>query len=197
MSDIAYWCLACPETFPTSEAANRHHENTGHFQTHRKPPVTVWPLKPVVEAHETTKTDWHRRWLDTAAHFGSWSKDPSTKVGAVLVRQGQIVSSGYNGFPRGVADSEERLNDKATKYQWTVHAEMNCLLQAALHGHSTKGCALYTTFPPCSRCAGPIIQAGITVVFFPASVMTHDGWTQEFDTAKEMLDEAGIPIIPV
>jgi len=77
---------------------------------------------------------WQIRYLRLAQHISEWSKDPSTKVGAVAVGQhGQILSQGYNGFPRGVTDLEDRLEVRDSKYLYTIHAEMNCVF----NDHST------------------------------------------------------------
>jgi dCMP deaminase len=110
--------------------------------------------------------DWDRRFLSLAAHIAGWSKDPSTKCGAVIVRPNRtIVSLGYNGFPRGLYDDPEMLNNREEKYKRVVHAEMNALLHA---GASTEGCTLYTwPFPPCCKCATCVIQMGLTRVVAP------------------------------
>ena len=104
--------------------------------------------------------NWDKRFLELAKLVGSWSKDPSTQVGAVIVdKDKRIVSIGFNGFPKGVEDSEKRLVDREQKYDIIIHAEANALMFA---GKSVEGCTLYTwPFQPCSRCAGLIIQSGI------------------------------------
>ena len=85
-------------------------------------------------------TDWDARYLDLAENVSSWSKDPSRKIGAVAVgSKGQILSQGYNGFPRGIDDSIERYNDKETKYRYVVHAEMNVVYNATYNGISLDG----------------------------------------------------------
>ena len=109
---------------------------------------------------------WDRRFLETAEHFASWSKDPSTRVGAVIVRPDRTIASiGYNGFSRGVEDDASRYGDREFKYDAIVHGEMNAILAAREPLH---GCTLYTfPLPPCSRCAAMIIQAGIARVVSP------------------------------
>ena len=83
---------------------------------------------------------WIKRYMMLAAQVSSWSKDPSTKVGAVIVGdKGQIISQGYNGFPRGVKDSSTRYNDRPLKYKLVVHAEMIAILNALYNGASVKG----------------------------------------------------------
>lgn len=101
---------------------------------------------------------WHRRFLEMSALVSAWSKDPSTKVGAVIVDQKRrVVGVGYNGFGRNVRDDGGRLECRDIKYEMTVHAEANALLNSA----RTEGCTIYLTHPPCARCSALLIQAGI------------------------------------
>ena len=103
--------------------------------------------------------------LGMARHVAKLSKDPSTKVGAVIFDpKRRIVSAGYNGFARGVEDTEARLNDRDTKYRLVLHAEKNALLFAT---GSTHGCTLVVTHPCCAQCAALIIQAGVRYVMWP------------------------------
>lgn len=104
---------------------------------------------------------WSRRFLTLARTIASWSKDPSTKVGAVAVGDGrQILCEGYNGLPRGVGDNSDRM-ERPAKYLWTVHAEANLVAHAAAHGVSLRGATVYVTHNPCAQCAALLIQAGI------------------------------------
>lgn len=110
---------------------------------------------------------WDERFLSMAQLISKWSKDPRTKVGAVIVRPDRTVASlGYNGFPRGIEDHNHRLDDPETKNSLVVHAEMNAILHSS---ESLKGYTIYCwvpTFysPTCDRCAASIIQAGIVRV---------------------------------
>jgi dCMP deaminase len=132
---------------------------------------------------------WTRRWIELAKHVAGWSKDPSTKVGAVIVgtRPGQIAV-GYNGFPRGVADTEERLNDRSTKYKLIQHAERNALDNATF---DLFGATLVVTKAPCSECAKSIIQKGIVRVVCPPT-MPDDRWVEEANLAAEIMQEVDI-----
>lgn len=134
---------------------------------------------------------WDIRFLELAKLIGSWSKDPSTKVGAVIVDQNnRIISTGYNGFPKNVEDTQERLVDREQKYDIIVHAEANALIFAKT---SLEGCTLYTwPFQPCSRCAGLIIQSGITRVV--SVVQSDDRWKKNFELARELFEESGITL---
>lgn len=137
------------------------------------------------------KWKWDSRFLDIAVLVASWSKDPSTKVGAVVVKDREIKSTGYNGFPKGIEDSDERLHDRETKYKYVVHAERNALIQA---GKECEGATLYIAgLPPCSECAKQIIQAGIETVKV-GDIDRPERWESDMCLAQNMLAEAGIPI---
>lgn len=133
---------------------------------------------------------WDGRLLRLAAEIATWSKDPSTKVGCVVVGPDREVrSTGYNGLPRDVEDRSERM-ERPTKYLWTSHAEENAVAQAARIGVSLKGCTAYTTHCPCSRCARMLLQAGVArVVVGPGTTSMP---TEEFAVARRMFAEAGI-----
>lgn len=134
---------------------------------------------------------WDIRFLELAKLVGSWSKDPSTKVGAVIVDQNnRIISTGYNGFPKNVEDTQERLVDREQKYDIIVHAEANALIFAKT---PLEGCTLYTwPFQPCSRCAGLIIQSGINRVV--SVVQQEDRWKKNFMIASQLFNESNITV---
>jgi dCMP deaminase len=138
--------------------------------------------------------DWDRWFLGLAQYVSTASKDPSTKVGAVIVDQKRrVVSVGYNGFARGVSDSQERYADRQTKYKMVVHAERNAILFA---GRSLEYCTLYTwPFCPCSVCAAMVIQAGITRVVAPmASPELLQRWGEDMDLSRVMFHEAVVKV---
>ena len=135
---------------------------------------------------------WDIRFMRMAHEVASWSKDPSTKVGCVLVKDRKIISMGYNGFPRLIEDDLNRLIDREVKYEMTVHAEQNAVITAALHGISTAGSTAYVTFSPCSRCAAVLINSGISTVVVSAADVIPDRWLENFRLAAELLNEAGI-----
>lgn len=113
------------------------------------------------EAKRTLK--WDHRFLRMAREIATWSKDPSTQVGAVIVHEDKtIVSLGYNGFPRGIEDSVVRLRDRTQKMSLIIHAEMNALLNSTA---SISGCWVYVwPLPPCADCAKHLVQAGVARV---------------------------------
>lgn len=131
---------------------------------------------------------WHQRFLDLAEHVAEWSKDPSTKVGAVIVRPNRtVLSLGYNGLPRGIKDDLTLLQDRDYKYPRTVHAEMNAILSSP---ERPAGCTLYVwPMPPCGPCAGSIIQAGIVEVWAP---WPQERWRESCCVGLSILTEAGI-----
>ena len=137
---------------------------------------------------------WDHRFLALAKHISNWSKDPSTQVGAVIThtRSKRVVSMGFNGFPAGVEDTRERLDDRGTKYEMVVHAEQNALMFA---GDRAEGCTLYVhPLPPCARCAVMIIQAGIKRVICDQPDFDHERWGEQAKTADAMFREAGLEV---
>jgi len=138
---------------------------------------------------------WDGRFIDLAKHISEWSKDPSTKVGCVVVGEDREVrSTGFNGFPRGIEDTAERLNDRDQKYPMICHAEENAIMHAARIGISLKGCTAYVTWPPCSRCARSLIQAGVREVVYPADSEIPERWEEDFEISNRMMSEAGVRI---
>lgn len=129
-------------------------------------------------------SNWDKRFLGLAEYIATWSKDPSTKVGAVIVRPDFTVASvGYNGFPRGMSDKSSLYEDREVKLSRIVHAEMNAILHAR---EPLKGYTLYTSpVLTCDRCAVHVIQSGIGRVVAPvASEGLSERWGEMFKKAK-------------
>lgn len=139
-------------------------------------------------------TKWNNRYIQLAKQVASWSKDPSRKIGAVAVgSKGQILSQGYNGFPRGIADTDYRLTDREEKYKYVVHAEMNVIYNASHSGVSLDSSDLYVYgLPVCSECAKGIIQVGVKRVFVLYEEALPQIWSQSWERTKNMFDEAGV-----
>ena len=138
---------------------------------------------------------WDQRFLELAKHISGWSKDPSTKVGCVVVGEDrEIRSTGFNGFPRGIKDDDERLLNREQKYPLICHAEENAIMHAARIGLSLKGCTAFVTWPPCTRCARSLIQAGVIEVVYPNECEVPERWLEDFDTSTQMMNEAGLRI---
>jgi dCMP deaminase len=143
---------------------------------------------------------WDSRFFDLARNVSTWSKDPSRKIGAVAINPEKktILSTGYNGFPRGIDDSEERLNDRPTKYKLISHAEMNLIYNATYTGTCLDGADIYTVgLPVCSECAKGIIQVGIKRVFMELPTDMPQNWIESGREANAMFAEAGVKVIMV
>jgi dCMP deaminase len=136
--------------------------------------------------------DWDQRFLALAQHVAQWSKDPSTKVGAVIVDpERRIVSLGYNGFARGVLDTVARYADRDEKLRMVVHADANALLFAR---GPIRGCTLYTwPMLPCAQCAALAINAGIVRVVAPHATPAQTGrWGDSLAATVTMFREADV-----
>ena len=146
---------------------------------------------------KTNTEKWHKRFLSMAKEVASWSKDPSTQVGAIAVDDNRrILSQGYNGFPRGMADSWWRYKDREQKYKYIVHAEMNLIYNASYNGVTLNGSTIYVTgLPVCSECAKGLIQVGakkIVIGLFTPFDEQPDTWKKSWDTTRGMFEEVGI-----
>jgi len=142
-------------------------------------------------------TRWENRWIACAAENAYFSKDPGTKVGTVIIGPcgKRRVSEGYNGLPQKIKDSVGRLADQGYKYPATIHAEMNAILFARrdLRFHN-----LFTTQPPCDRCAAHIVQVGITQVTWMAPTDDYwSRWEEQSLFGRELMEEADIKLTEV
>ena len=138
---------------------------------------------------------WDYRFVRIAFEVASWSKDPGTKVGAVLVRDRRILATGYNGFPQLIEDGPERYSNRELKLAYTVHAEVNSILNAARNGAKTYGSTLYVTFPPCVSCSTSVIQAGVSRVVCPHLSTAPPRWYESFAMGQNLLREAEIEVL--
>lgn len=142
--------------------------------------------------------NWDQYFLNIAEQVKEKSKDKRTKIGAVIIgHDNEIVSTGYNSFPRGINDDVEERQQRPEKYYWMVHGEMNAILNAARIGVSTKGCKMYLTCGiPCSNCGRAIINAGITEVYCKIEDTTRnrEKWDEEAARTRKMFEEAGVQI---
>lgn len=140
---------------------------------------------------------WDVRFLKLAQHIASWSKDPSTKVGCVIVGPDrEIVSTGYNGFPRGVSDDSSRYDDRNTKLHLICHAEENAVAHAARIGVSLRNTTAYVTWPPCPRCARSLVQAGVTKVVHQETELP-ERWVDQMNWSFQLLDEADVDVVSI
>lgn len=136
---------------------------------------------------------WDQRYLRLAEEVASWSKDPSRKIGAVAVgAKGQVLAQGFNGFPRGIEDTDERYLIRERKYELVVHAEMNVIYNATYNGVSLDGATLYVSgLPVCSECAKGIIQVGIKRIVM-RKMEVPETWQNSWRKTQEMFDESGL-----
>ena len=134
---------------------------------------------------------WDRRFLEMCDHLAQWSKDPSTKVGAVITDGIKVISHGFNGLPAKIFDDANILNDRKEKYKYIIHAEMNAILTAQ---RDLKGCTVYTyPFLPCPRCTSMIIQSGISRVV--SIVCRDDRWKEAIKESQHFMNIAQIEVI--
>lgn len=134
---------------------------------------------------------WDHRSLALAKLVASWSKDPSTKCGAVITRGKRIVSVGFNGLPENIKDEERFLANRLIKLKCILHAEENAI---TFSKSDLTGCSIYTwPFQPCSHCASLIIQSGIKCVTFPPAMPAqYFRWAEEFQLAEDLFIDAGV-----
>lgn len=132
---------------------------------------------------------WDIRYLELAYQVGTWSKDPSTKVGAILVRpNNSIASTGFNGFPIGHDDSPELYLDRVYKHKHVIHAEENAL---RFFEKRAENFSLYVSFPCCENCISLIISNGITRIVTPElpisgrSILWITEWSERIEKSKE------------
>lgn len=133
---------------------------------------------------------WDAYFMDIAERAALLSKDESTKLGAVIVGpRRQIISTGFNSFPRGINDNVPARQERPLKYKFMEHAERNAIYNA---GRGLEGCTIYCAWPPCTDCARGIIQVGIVEVVVK-SLAVPERWHEDMLVhAKAMLDEAGV-----
>lgn len=150
-----------------------------------------------------TSPKWDKRYLELVDYVKEWSKDRSTKIGAVLVHGNRVISTGFNGIPEGVSDDAEHRHERPAKYFYFEHAERNAILSCARMGIPTDGATLYTTGVPCADCARATIQSGVVrlVVWKSGSGLetdrTKNNWGPSIAAGREMLEEAGVEIVEV
>jgi dCMP deaminase len=146
----------------------------------------------IPRSEKTSREVWNQRVLRIAHEVASWSKDPKRKVGAVIVSQDfRGFSLGYNGFPRGIHDLDERLQDNDLRKRLTIHAERNAMDNARF---GLRNCAIYSTKYPCHDCAKSIIQCGLTNIIVPPPDFNHPSWGSSYELAQSLFQEAGIQI---
>lgn len=159
----------------------------------------VSPFGNLSNMSENNNISWDTYFFRLAELVATKSKDPSTKVGVVVVGPDhEIRSTGFNGFPRGVDETDPKRWERPTKYLFVEHAERNAIYNAARMGLSLKGCTMYMNFHPipCIDCAKGVVQSGIKEVrgrFVDFS--TNNDW--HFEESIIVLDEGGVRVVYV
>lgn len=150
--------------------------------------------------HKKASAKWRLRYMQLAETVSHWSKHPDVQVGAVAVGDfGQILSTGYNGWPRGVVNEEDgRVSTNDRGFSYTIHAEANLIYNANLTGTSLRGCSVYI-YPvmPCFECAKSIVQVGISEVVYVEDedlrIRKDFGkWRQSWALTTDLFKEVGI-----
>lgn len=138
------------------------------------------------------RSSWNSYFMSLALLASTRSKDKSTKVGAVIVKDRVVVSTGYNGFPRGVNDDIPERQERPLKYSFVCHAEENAILNAARIGAKVAESDIYVTLFPCSNCAKAIVQSQIRTVYVLDS--SNERWDDDFKISTIILNEGGVYI---
>ena len=138
---------------------------------------------------------WDIRFVRIAKEVAEWSKDPSTQVGSIAVKNRKIIATGYNGFPKGIKDAPRDLNNREMKLKLTVHAEKNMIYNAVEHGVKLEGSTVYIWgLPTCEECWKGLVQVGVSRVVMPDIEWTDDKWKEGCKFAKEYMEAVGIDV---
>jgi dCMP deaminase len=139
--------------------------------------------------------EWDIRFMRLAVEVATWSRDRSTRVGAVIVSpDNEVRAVGYNGFPRGIEDGVGERYERPLKYKWTEHAERNAIYVAARNGIALEGCRIYLPWFPCMDCARAIVQSGLIQLIAFKPDLEHGKWGEDFKFAMQLFEEAHLPI---
>lgn len=151
----------------------------------------------MIEHSSLIESKWVKRFLALCDHLAQWSEDRDFQVGCVIVGPGhEIRTTGYNGLPRGVSDSDDSRFDRSSgeKFFWFEHAERNAIYNAARAGVSIAGCTLYVNRFPCADCGRSIIQSDIARLVCPPIPKADGALDYSFKVSAQMLKESGIKV---
>jgi dCMP deaminase len=140
---------------------------------------------------------WDLRFIELSRNISCWSRDFSTKVGAVIVNpiDKNPISMGFNGFPSKVNETIAERQERPLKYSFTIHGEANAIINAAKNGQRTKDCVMYVTYYPCCNCAGLIVNAGISrVVCENKPDFNHERWGKSWKIAETIFNEGEVEV---
>jgi dCMP deaminase len=148
---------------------------------------------------EQTNMNWTEYFLNIAEQVKLKSKDQSTQIGAVIVgTDNEVLSTGYNSFPRGMDDNKQERQERPEKYFWFEHAERNAIYNAARVGIPLKGSVIYLTSGlPCMDCARGIVNSGIKTVYCKEVCTTKnkEKWVESQTKSLQLLQECGVDVI--
>lgn len=184
------------------------HEMDGNYHDCPEHPLPLNVLKDIMAQKKMNTQQllpipsWDEQFMHDAYWWARRSKDPRSKIGAVLVKPGSKVpfSHAYNGFARKVDDDVELRWERPEKYEWVVHAEENAVLNCAGEGHCSVGSVLYTQGVPCTRCADACIQGGIIEIVVHKQWQNYemefgrDKWIDSTKRSEKKFKEAGINV---
>jgi len=141
--------------------------------------------------------NWDKYFINLCDSILLRSKDINTKIGVVIVgKDNQIISTGYNSFPRGINDDLPERQERPEKYYWFSHAETNAIINCALNGVSSKGSKMYMSCGiPCADCCRNIINAGITEIWCKEDDYTQKKWEENAKRSIKMFEESGVKVI--
>lgn len=138
---------------------------------------------------------WDLRFIELTNLVSGWSKDKNTQVGCCIVNNKNPISMGFNGFPKNVNENISERHERPMKYLFTVHAEINAIVNAAKNGQMTNGCDMFVNYYPCCNCAGAIVNAGIKrVICNNKPDFNHHKWGESWKIASIIFDEAGVEV---
>ena len=141
------------------------------------------------------KDKWDLRFKNLALEVSQWSKDPSTKVGCIAVKDRKVIATGYNGFPAGISDNKEDYENRDIKYKKIVHAEKNMIYNACQHGVSLVGSTVYVSgLPTCEECWKGLVQVGVSRVVMPDIEFESGKWKEGCEFAKYHMQTSSINI---
>ena len=145
------------------------------------------------------KDKWDLRFKNLALEVSQWSKDPSTQVGCIAVKDRRVIATGYNGFPIGISDDKNDYENRDIKYKKIVHAEKNMIYNACRHGVSLVGSTVYVSgLPTCEECWKGLVQVGISRLVMPSIEslvgQQHERWSEGCYSAVKYMEEAGIEV---
>jgi len=143
-------------------------------------------LKITKNEEKDDRPTWGETFMEIAKVISKRSKDPHTKVGAVLVKNNCIIGTGYNGDPRNFGYKFNWNTEE--KYKYVIHAEMNAVANACYNGCEVKGSSIYLTLSPCNECIKLLVQFGIKNIYYLTEY-------KDFELTEKIANNSGISLM--